>query len=75
MSRLSSGTVNEIIIATNPTPKGDTTAAYIVRMLEDSGVRLSRLAYGIPVGADIEYADEMTLMLAMQGRRALKKDK
>ena len=69
--RVAEGGIREIIVATNPTPKGDTTAAYIVRMLEGSGVRVSRLAYGIPVGADIEYADEITLARAMEGRRFL----
>ena len=64
-----SGSVKEIIIATNPTPSGDTTAAYIARLLEGSNVEVSRLAYGIPVGADIEYADEVTLYRAMEGRR------
>ena len=58
-----------MIIATNPTPKGDTTAAYIARLLEAYPVEVSRLAYGIPVGADIEYADEVTLLRAMEGRR------
>ena len=67
--RVEEGEIKEIIVATNPTPKGDTTAAYIVRMLDGSGVRISRLAYGIPVGADIEYADEVTLSRAMEGRR------
>ena len=65
-----SGEVREIIVATNPTPCGDTTAAYIARILEDTGVEVSRLAYGIPVGADIEYADEVTLYRAMEGRRS-----
>lgn len=68
-ARVEEGGIEEIIVATNPTPKGDATAAYIVRMLEGSGVRVSRLAYGIPVGADIEYADEVTLSRAMEGRR------
>ena len=67
--RVASGGVSEVIIATNPTPKGDTTAAYIARLLEGYDVRVSRLAYGIPVGADIEYADEITLLRAMEGRR------
>lgn len=67
--RVEDGGIDEIIVATNPTPKGDATAAYIVRMLDGSGVRVSRLAYGIPVGADIEYADEVTLSRAMEGRR------
>ena len=72
--RVEEGEIEEIIVATNPTPKGDTTAAYIVRMLEGSGVRISRLAYGIPVGADIEYADEVTLSRAMEGRRFISED-
>ena len=69
ISRVENGGVTEIIIATNPTPGGDTTAAYLARVLEDYGVRISRLAYGIPVGGDIEYADEVTLYRAMEGRR------
>ena len=69
IERVDGGEVNEIIIATNPTPKGDTTAGYIARLLEGYEVKVSRLAYGIPVGADIEYADEVTLLRAMEGRR------
>ncbi len=69
IERAEGGEVKEIIIATNPTPGGDTTAAYIAHMLQDTGVEVSRLAYGIPVGADIEYADEVTLFRAMEGRR------
>lgn len=69
IEKAKSGSVKEIIIATNPTPRGDTTAAYIARLLEDTEVEVSRLAYGIPVGADIEYADEVTLYRAMEGRR------
>ena len=69
VARVEKGGVKEIIIATNPTPKGDTTAAYIARLLEKYPVEISRLAYGIPVGADIEYADEVTLLRAMEGRR------
>lgn len=71
LERVEEGEVSEIIIATNPTPKGDATALYIARVLEFTGVRVSRLAYGIPVGADIEYADEITLSRAMEGRRFL----
>lgn len=67
--RVKSGEVREVIIATNSTPGGDTTAAYLVKMLEPYEVEVSRLAYGIPVGADIEYADEVTLYRAMEGRR------
>lgn len=69
VERVASGDVEEVIIATNPTPSGDTTAAYLARILEPYGVRTSRLAYGIPVGGDIEYADEVTLYRAMEGRR------
>ena len=69
VQRVADGGVSEVIIATNPTPKGDTTAAYVARVLEDYDVVVSRLAYGIPVGADIEYADEVTLFRAMEGRR------
>ena len=69
VQRVEEGGVREVIIATNPTPKGDTTAAYIARLLEAYPVVVSRLAYGIPVGADIEYADEVTLLRAMEGRR------
>ncbi len=69
VARIEVGGVREVIIATNPTPKGDTTAAYIARILEPYSVEVSRLAYGIPVGADIEYADEITLLRAMEGRR------
>lgn len=69
VERVKSSEIKEVIIATNPTPCGDTTAAYIARLLEDTEVEVSRLAYGIPVGADIEYADEVTLFRAMEGRR------
>ena len=69
VARVETGEVAEVIIATNPTPHGDTTAAYIARILEPFGVNVSRLAYGIPVGGDIEYADEVTLYRAMEGRR------
>ena len=69
IERVKTGTVKEVIIATNPTPSGDTTAAYLARMLEPYEAEVSRLAYGIPVGGDIEYADEVTLYRAMEGRR------
>lgn len=69
IERVKQGSVKEIIIATNPTPGGDTTAAYLARILEPYDVDVSRLAYGIPVGGDIEYADEVTLYRAMEGRR------
>ena len=69
VKRVEGGGVTEVIIATNPTPAGDTTAQYIAKILEPYGVKISRLAYGIPVGGDIEYADEITLYRAMEGRR------
>jgi recombination protein RecR len=69
ISRVENGDVEEVIIATNPTPGGDTTAAYLAKILEPYGVKVSRLAYGIPVGGDIEYADSVTLYRAMEGRR------
>ena len=73
IARVETGEVNEVIVATNPTPHGDTTAAYLARLLEPYEINVSRLAYGIPVGGDIEYADEVTLMRAMEGRQAFGK--
>ena len=69
IERVKNEGVREVIVATNPTPGGDTTAAYLARILEPYEVVVSRLAYGIPVGGDIEYADEVTLYRAMEGRR------
>ena len=72
MERLEGGEVKELIIATNPNVDGETTALYIAGMAAKKGIKTTRLAYGIPVGADIEYADEITLMRAMDGRREIK---
>ena len=69
--RLNDNTVNEVIMATNPTVEGEATAMYISRLLKPLGVSVSRLAYGIPVGADLEYADEVTLTRALEGRTKL----
>ena len=69
VARVAENEVREVIVATNPTPSGDTTAAYIARLLEPYGTEVSRLAYGIPVGGDIEYADEITLLRAVEGRK------
>jgi recombination protein RecR len=69
ISRVEAGGVSEIVIATNPTPSGDTTATYLAKILKPYNVLVSRLAYGIPVGGDIEYADEVTLHRALEGRR------
>lgn len=65
------GTVEEVIMATNPTVEGEATAMYISRLLKPLGVKVTRLAYGIPVGGDLEYADEVTLQRAMEGRQEL----
>jgi recombination protein RecR len=61
--------IREVIIATNATIEGDATALYISRLLQPLGIQVTRLAYGIPVGADLEYADEVTLYRALEGRR------
>ncbi len=71
VERAASGEVKEVIMATNPTIEGDTTAMYISKLIKPFGVRVTRLAYGIPVGADIEYADDVTLMRALSGRSEL----
>lgn len=64
-------TVEEVIMATNPTVEGEATAMYISRLLKPLGIKVTRLAYGIPVGGDLEYADEVTLSMAIEGRREL----
>lgn len=61
--------VKEVIVATNPTVEGEATAMYISRLIKPLGVKVTRLAYGVPVGADLEYADEVTLFRALEGRR------
>ncbi len=71
LSRMADGKVQEVIMATNPTVEGEATAMYISRLLKPMGVKVSRLAYGVPVGADLEYADEVTLTRALEGRRML----
>jgi recombination protein RecR len=69
--RVERGDVDELIIATNPTVEGEATAIYIQRMLKASPVRMTRIATGIPAGSDIEYADEVTMAKALEGRREL----
>ena len=71
MARLNDDTVDEVIVATNPTVEGEATATYISRMLKPMGITVSRLAYGVPVGADLEYADEITLSRALEGRNLM----
>ena len=68
LNRISSGEVKEVIMATNPTVEGEATAMYISKLLKPLGVKVTRLAYGIPVGGDLEYADEVTLSRALMGR-------
>jgi len=69
LTRVGNGTVEEVILATNPTVEGEATALYLARLLKPLGVRVTRIAMGIPVGSDLEYADEVTMTRAMEGRR------
>jgi len=71
LERLKKGTVEEIIIATNPTTEGEATAVYLSKLIKPLGVRVTRIGMGIPVGSDLEYADEITMSKAMEGRRDL----
>ncbi|MBR5923200.1 MAG: recombination protein RecR [Clostridia bacterium] len=71
MARLGSGEVKEIIMATNPTVEGEATASYLSRLIKPMGIKVTRLAYGVPVGADLEYADEYTLARALEGRNEI----
>lgn len=71
MARLGSGEVTEIIMATNPTVEGEATASYLSRLIKPMGIKVTRLAYGIPVGGDLEYADEYTLARALEGRNEI----
>lgn len=71
MTRLSSGEVTEIVVATNPTVEGEATASYISRLVKAMGIKVTRPALGIPVGGDLEYADEVTLTRAFEGRNEL----
>ena len=69
LERVGHGDVSEVIVATDPNVEGEATAMYLSRLLKPLGVRVTRLAYGVPVGADLEYADAVTLFRALQGRR------
>jgi recombination protein RecR len=71
LQRLQDGEVKEVILATNPTIEGEATAMYISRLLKPMGIKVTRIAHGIPVGGDLEYADEVTLVKAMEGRREI----
>jgi recombination protein RecR len=71
MRRIESGNLDEVIIATNPTIEGEATAVHLTGLLKRPGVKITRIATGIPAGSDIEYADEVTMLKAMEGRREL----
>ncbi len=71
LERLKDDTVKEVIMATNPTIEGEATAMYIAKLIKPFGIKVTRIAHGIPVGGDLEYADEITLTKAMEGRREM----
>ncbi|MST62980.1 recombination protein RecR [Peptostreptococcus anaerobius] len=71
ISRLGTGEVKEIIMATNPTIEGEATAMYISRLVKPMGIKVTRIAHGLPVGGDLEYADDVTISKAMEGRREI----
>lgn len=71
MERVDAGGVKEVILATNPDVKGEATASYIARMLKPKGIRVTRIARGVPIGGSLEYVDEMTLLKAVEGRREI----
>jgi recombination protein RecR len=69
LTRLEPGTTSEVILATNPNVEGEATAIYLARLLKPLGVRVTRIAMGVPVGSDLEYADDVTMHKAIEGRR------
>jgi recombination protein RecR len=71
LARVGAGTVEEVILATNPNVEGEATAIYLAKLLKPLGVRVTRIAMGVPVGSDLEYADEVTMQRAMEGRREI----
>jgi recombination protein RecR len=71
LTRIQEDQVSEVIVATNPNVEGEATSMYLARLLQPTGVRVTRIASGLPVGGDLEYADEVTLGRALQGRRDL----
>lgn len=71
ISRVGGGEIEEVILATNPTVEGEATATYLAQQLKRQGLRVTRIAMGIPVGSDIEYTDEVTMLKAMEGRREM----
>ena len=71
MERLASGEIKEVVLATNPDVEGEATAAYLARLIKPMDIRVTRIAHGVPVGGELEYTDEVTLLRAFQGRREL----
>ncbi len=71
LARLRDGTAREVILATNPTTEGEATALYLARLIKPSGVKVTRIAHGLPMGSDVEYADGVTLSRALEGRREM----
>ena len=71
IKRVGEEDIQEVIVATNPTIEGEATAMYIAKLLKPAGVRVTRIAHGIPIGGDLEYADEVTLSRAIDGRREI----
>jgi recombination protein RecR len=71
LTRFTNGDIEEVILATNPTVEGEATATYLAQQLKRQGLRVTRIAMGIPVGSDIEYTDEVTMLKAMEGRREM----
>ena len=69
--RLQKENIKEVIIATNPNIEGEATAMYIAKLIKPSGIKVSRIAHGVPVGGDLDFADEITLLKAVEGRREL----
>ena len=74
LSRLKTGKIKEIILATNPNIEGEVTSSYIAKLVKPEGIKITRIAYGVPIGGDLEYADEVTLSQAMLGRQIFKND-
>lgn len=71
MSRMANRELEEVILATNPTIDGEATAMYLARLIKPLGIKVTRIAHGLPVGGDIEYADDVTITKALEGRREL----
>ena len=71
VERVAAGSISEVIMATNPTTEGEATAMYLSRLLKPFGIKVTRLAYGVPVGGQLEFADDATLTRALEGRREM----